>query len=78
MPSRPLYTPGADFNQRKIPATRQPRRTWFRVHRFIDQPCLALFDRGGMAAQLQETLLGPLHSLDATVDWLDEHKAALV
>lgn len=46
--------------------------------RFIDQPCLALFDRGGMAAQLQETLLGPLNSLDAAVDWLDERKAALV
>jgi len=46
--------------------------------RFIDQPCLALFDRGGMAAQLQETLLGPLNSLDAAVDWLGERKAALV
>jgi hypothetical protein len=46
--------------------------------RFIDQPCLALFDRGGMAAQLQEALLGPLNSLDAAVDWLDERKAALV
>jgi hypothetical protein len=46
--------------------------------RFIDQPCLALFDRGGMAAQLQETLLGPLNSLDAAVDWLDERKVALV
>lgn len=46
--------------------------------RFIDLPCLALFDRGGMAAQLQETLLGPLNSLDAAVDWLDERKAALV
>lgn len=46
--------------------------------RFIDQPCLALFDRGGMAAQLQETLLGPLNILDAAVDWLDERKVALV
>ena len=46
--------------------------------RFIDQPCLALFDRGGMAARLQETLLGELKSLDAAVDWLDEHKVALV
>ena len=46
--------------------------------RFIDQPCLALFDRGGMAAQVQETLLGPLGRLDAAVDWLDERKAALV
>lgn len=46
--------------------------------RFVDQPCLALFDRGGMAAQLQETLLGPLNDVDAAVDWLDERKAALV
>lgn len=195
---RPLYTPGPDFDQRPIPGTRQPRRTWFRVHRsgvpavcfgihahhrfshpdcpfpllylgasistclleyfgdevlagqrviaaskwngcslsrievpalrvcalsheptraamgmdkasllatdfgvpqawglavqrhqaafealkyssrFIDQPCLALFERGGMAAQLRETLLGPLNSLDAAVDWLEDHAAALV
>jgi hypothetical protein len=46
--------------------------------RFVDQPCLALFDRGGMAAQLQETLLGPLNSVETGVDWLDERKAALV
>ncbi len=46
--------------------------------RFIDQPCLAIFDRGGMAARLQETLLGELKNLDAAVDWLDEHKVALV
>ena len=197
-PARPLYTPSTDFNQRTIPATRQPRRAWFRVHRsgsaaiqfairshhrfshlncpfpllyvgasipaclweyfgddvfrgqrvisaarwnacslsriavpqlrvctvsrepardamgvdkasllasdlgipqawglavqqhpaafeaieyssrFTDQPCLALFDRGGMAVQLSETLLGPLNSLDAAVDWLGERRAALV
>ena len=196
-PPRPLYRPGADFNQRTIPVTRQPQRPWFRVHRsgspavqfeirshhrfshpncpfgllyvgasiqtclweyfgddvfsgqrvisaakwngcslsriavpqlkvcavsqeptreamgvdkasllatdlsipqawglavqqhpaafeaikyssrFIDQPCLALFERGGMAAQLQTTLLGSLNSLDAAVDWLDERNAAL-
>jgi hypothetical protein len=46
--------------------------------RFLDQPCLALFDRGGMAARLQVTPLGPWNSLDAAVDWLDERKAALV
>jgi RES domain len=46
--------------------------------RFIDQPCLALFDRGGMASRLQETLLGELNALDAAVDWLDEHQVALV
>jgi hypothetical protein len=46
--------------------------------RFIDLPCLALFDRGGMPARLQVTLLGPLSSIDAAADWLDERKAALV
>jgi hypothetical protein len=46
--------------------------------RFLDQSCLALFDRGGLAAKLQETLLGPLTDLDAAVDWLEERKAALV
>ena len=196
-PRRSLYTPGADFPQRTIPATRQPQRTWFRVHdssspavqfgklahhrfshpncpfpllyvgaspqtclweyfgddlfqgqrvisaakwngcflsqtivpelkvcavslertreamsmdkacllavdlstpqawglavqehpaafeaikysgRFVDLPCLALFDRGGLAAKLQATSLGALSNLDAAVDWLDERKAAL-
>lgn len=46
--------------------------------RFIDQPCLALFDRGGITTRLQETLLGELKELDAAVDWLDEHEVALV
>jgi hypothetical protein len=46
--------------------------------RFIDLPCLALFDRGGMADKLQETLLGELNTLDAAVDWLDEREVALV
>lgn len=46
--------------------------------RFVNQPCLALFDRGGMAARLQVTLLGELSGLDAAVNWLDEHEAALV
>lgn len=46
--------------------------------RFIDQPCLALFDRGGLANRLQSTLLGELKTLDAAVDWLDEHAVSLV
>lgn len=195
---RPLYRPGADFEQRTIPVTRQPQRTWFRVHRsdspalafgkslhhrfshpdgpfpvlylgasiptslweyfgddvfrgerviaagkwsgcclsqlsvpqlkvcavtleatreamgvdkasllavdlgipqawalavqqhpagfeaikytsrFVDQPCLALFDRGGMEARIRVKSLGALSTLDAAVDWLDERKAALV
>lgn len=46
--------------------------------RFIDQPCLALFDRSGMKAKIRETLLGPLNNLDAAVNWLDTRKASLV
>lgn len=46
--------------------------------RFLDQPCLALFDRGDLAARLRVKRLGPLSELDAAVDWLDERKAALV
>jgi len=197
-PSRPQYQPGTDFNQREIPVTRQPQRTWFRVHRsgspavqfgtlphhrfshpncpfpllylggniqtclweyfgdavfqgqrvisaakwntccisqilvpelkvcavslertrdamrvdkaslmasdfsipqawslavqehpatfeaikyssrFLDHPCLALFDRGGLQSKLQVKVLGSLTSLDTAVDWLDERNAALV
>lgn len=46
--------------------------------RFVHQPCLALFDRGGMAEKLHETLLGDLKDIDAAVNWLDEQNAALV
>lgn len=46
--------------------------------RFLDQPCLALFDRGGLPSKLQEKTLGALSSLAAAVDWLDEQNAALV
>ena len=46
--------------------------------RFVDQPCLALFDRGGLKSQLKVKLLGELENLDAAVDWLHERKAALV
>ncbi len=46
--------------------------------RFVDQPCLALFDRAGLQARLEVKLLGGLESLDAAVDWLHERKAALV
>ncbi len=45
--------------------------------RFLDQPCLALFDRGGQESRLRVKSLGPLSSLDAAVDWLDERKVAL-
>jgi len=32
-PARAQLASGADFNQRVIPVTRQPQRTWFRVHK---------------------------------------------
>jgi hypothetical protein len=46
--------------------------------RFLDQPCLALFDRGGLPAKLRVKGLGALSDSDAAVGWLDERKAALV
>jgi hypothetical protein len=46
--------------------------------RFVDQPCLALFDRGRLQTRLKVTPLGPLLNLDAAADWLDERNAALV
>jgi hypothetical protein len=46
--------------------------------RFVDQPCLALFDRGGLKSKLKVELLGDLENLDAAVNWLHARKAALV
>jgi hypothetical protein len=46
--------------------------------RFVDRPCLALFDRGGLQSRLGVRLLGELENLDAAVDWLHERRAALV
>jgi hypothetical protein len=46
--------------------------------RFVDQPCLALFDRTGLRSRLETRALGALSGLDAAVEWLDERKAALV
>lgn len=46
--------------------------------RFIDLPCLAVFDRNGINDKLQINTLGPLSDLDAAVDWLEERNAALV
>jgi hypothetical protein len=46
--------------------------------RFLDQPCLALFDRGGLPSRLEVKMLGTLSDLDAAVTWLDERDAALV
>ena len=46
--------------------------------RFVDQTCLAIFDRGPVRARSAGALLGGLDDLDAAVDWLHERKAALV
>jgi len=46
--------------------------------RFVDRPCLALFDRGALRSRLQVKSLGSLEDLDDAVDWLHERKAALV
>ena len=46
--------------------------------RFLDQPCLALFDRGGLQARLRAKLLGSLTDVDAAADWLDERNVSLV
>jgi hypothetical protein len=37
---RALLLPGADFDQRPIPVTRQPPRNWFRVHSSGSSPIL--------------------------------------
>jgi hypothetical protein len=46
--------------------------------RFLDQPCLTLFDRAGIQSRLQVKTLGVLSQIEVAVDWLDERKAALV
>jgi hypothetical protein len=46
--------------------------------RFLDQSCVALFDRGGLSSKLHETRLGALTDLESAAAWLDERKAALV
>ena len=44
--------------------------------RFLDQPCLALFDRGGLQSKLHVKVLGTLSNLDVAVDWFDDRKVA--
>ena len=46
--------------------------------RFLDQPCLALFDRGDLGSRLRVETSGELSQIEAAVDWLDDRKAALV
>ncbi len=46
--------------------------------RFLDQPCLAVFDRGETRRAFEIKTLGALSDLDAAVEWLDQRSAALV
>ena len=46
--------------------------------RFIDQACLALFDRGGLQARLDATDLGALSDLASAMDWLHDRRVALL
>lgn len=46
--------------------------------RFVDRPCLALFDREGLKPRLKVKPLGPLEDLDEAVQWLHDRRAALV
>ena len=46
--------------------------------RFVDQPCLALFDRDELKSQLHVKLLGNLEDWDAAVDWLHDRSAGLI
>jgi len=88
-PSRVWYrvhrsaVPVVDFGLQpfhRFPHDRCPHRILYlgASSRFVDQPCLALFDREGLAGQLKAGRLGDLVDLDTTVDWLHDRKAALV
>jgi len=45
--------------------------------RFNGKPCLAIFARDALKAQLREGLLGSLSKVDAAVDWLDKYRVSL-
>jgi RES domain len=46
--------------------------------RFLDQTCLAVFERQSIRESLASRTLGLLNDLDAAVEWLDQRNAALV
>ncbi|MBL9172508.1 MAG: RES family NAD+ phosphorylase [Verrucomicrobiales bacterium] len=46
--------------------------------RFLNQSCLALFERGQLPSRFHVAHLGTLNDLDSAVDWLEEREAALV
>ena len=46
--------------------------------RFVDRPCLVLFDQDGLARRLTVRRLGSLDLSNEAVNWLHAEKAALV
>jgi hypothetical protein len=46
--------------------------------RFTGTACLAVFDRGGIRAQLKETPLGPLSQFNPALDWLTKNNVTLL
>jgi hypothetical protein len=46
--------------------------------RFTGSACLAIFDRGGIRAQLKETPLSALSVYDPALNWLIKHEIMLV
>jgi len=46
--------------------------------RFTGKPCLALFDRPGLAGRCEETPLGALHELEEAAGFLETNSIALV
>ena len=46
--------------------------------RFIDRPCLALFDADDFAARLKATVLGGLADSQAATEWLERYKIAMI
>jgi hypothetical protein len=45
--------------------------------RFTGTACLAVFDRGGIRAQLKETPLSPLSQFNPALDWLTKNDVTL-
>jgi len=46
--------------------------------RFSNRACLAIFDRGGIQAQLQDQPLAELSSCDPALDWLTRHDVTIL
>ena len=46
--------------------------------RFTGEPCLAIFDRGGIRRQLRESSRGGLNQFDSALTWLTKNQVTLV